>query len=530
MSYYRSYGTIRRRKKNYKPLFLALVVAAVLIGGFVAFNKHKPTAEEQVANNLKFDSSVTTSEQTLLTDSINSLTMPLNKSVEIRAATNTEILEGQKAISAYLPVTNFYSAIQKISKSELTNSKLYFLSSTNEQVRVKIVEFIQTDPTNIVLINNLTSELPDDAVAIIPSSELGYQQKLLMLDENYYLDSFNKGAFFRTANIVGDGAVQLNDLKVDGISSKDEIFKVNMSGVTALTRVMLRKLNSVNDPLHFSKDIGAFLADADITHVSNEVSFKPGCTYHNALFCSDPRFIETLKASGVDLVELTGNHNNDLGSEFNTQTINQYRELGWSTVGGGLNTADAAKPYIADQKGSKVGFLAYNYPDSPNGGAIAGSNKAGANSFNFDTIKSDIDSLKQQSKFVIVNVQYWECYSYPDGYIEYPVCDKPIGEQESVFKRLVDLGADMVIGSSAHQPQTYEFYNDKPIYYGLGNLYFDQTSWPGTERGIILTHYFNQGSLIQTKLTPTVYDANLQTRIMTNQETDYILGRLQAAR
>lgn len=88
----------------------------------------------------------------------------------------------------------------------------------------------------------------------------------------------------------------------------------------------------------------------------------------------------------------------------------------------------------------------------------------------------------------------------------------------------------MVVGSSAHQPQIYELYNGVPIYYGLGNLYFDQTSWPGTERGIILTHYFVDGDLIQTKLTPTIYDDELQTEVMSNQEAENFLDRLQTAR
>lgn len=85
------------------------------------------------------------------------------------------------------------------------------------------------------------------------------------------------------------------------------------------------------------------MSDADLTHVSNEVSFRDDCSYSNTAFCSDPRFIETLKDSGVDLVELTGNHNNDVGSQYNTNTINLYRSLGWNVFGGGLNTEDAAK-------------------------------------------------------------------------------------------------------------------------------------------------------------------------------------------
>ena len=99
-----------------------------------------------------------------------------------------------------------------------------------------------------------------------------------------------------------------------------------------------------------------------------------------------------------------------------------------------------------------------------------------------------------------------------------------------MFKQIIDLGADMVVGSSAHQPQTYQLYNGKPIYYGLGNLYFEQTRWPGTERGIILTHYFAGGKLLQTKLSPTVYNKTFQTRLMDNNEALFLLNRLNTAR
>jgi poly-gamma-glutamate synthesis protein (capsule biosynthesis protein) len=85
----------------------------------------------------------------------------------------------------------------------------------------------------------------------------------------------------------------------------------------------------------------------------------------------------------------------------------------------------------------------------------------------------------------------------------------------------------MVVGTQAHQPQTYEIYNGKPIFYGLGNLFFDQTYWPGTTRSIILTHYFIDGKYVQTRITPTVYDTSFQTRLMTEEESVAFLTRLQ---
>jgi poly-gamma-glutamate synthesis protein (capsule biosynthesis protein) len=407
---------------------------------------------------------------------------------------------------------------------------LYVPTNTDDITLTAIAGALGLDKSKLSKLTGDVKDIEDSSVAFIPSDDLTTDLKLLTFDYKYYLDSFNSGAVFRQAEFSGESATSLQDLKLNNLASKDSVLKVNMTGVTALTRVMMTKFASVKDPLYFSELIGDYVADADITHVSNEVSFKPGCQISYTVFCSPPEMIEVLKDSGVDMVELTGNHNNDTGNQYNTDTINLYKSLGWQTIGGGLNNAEAAKFYTADQKGSKVSFLAYNYPDSPNGNAISGPTTAGANSFDFDRITTDIESAKKQSDFIVVNVQFWECYAYPDGFVEFPECDGPIADQKEVFRKLVDLGADMVVGSSAHQPQTYELYNGKPIYYGLGNLYFDQTQWPGTERGIILTHYFSGGKLMQTKLAPTVYDTDLQTHMMTNDQTQIFLERLRVAR
>ena len=107
-----------------------------------------------------------------------------------------------------------------------------------------------------------------------------------------------------------------------------------------------------------------------------------------------------------------------------------------------------------------------------------------------------------------------------------PECDAPISGQTAFFRHLIDLGADIVIGTQAHQPQTYELYNEKPIYYGLGNLFFDQIYWPGTTRSLILTHYFVNGKYLQTRLTPTIYDSNFQPTLMNEEAAQVFLTRL----
>lgn len=522
-------GRSEQRGLPWRGIGIALLAIAVVAGG-IAYWQLRPTPEERVANALQFDASVSTAEQEAIKKAIQEQQKEVSGTIQVSVTTALEQKDTNVVLEAYVPVTHVYATRQKVTTEELAKAKLYVPADTDDVVRAAIAQALGGETAQLATLEAELTSLKSTEIAFIPVGQLSPEVKLLTLDDAYYMDTFQDGALFRSVSFVGENTTGLDGLKLNNLPNKDTVLKTNMTGVTAFTREMLRKLNSVGDPKYFSQKIGPFLADADITHVSNEVSFKDNCQYHSIIFCSDSRFIEALQASGVDVVELTGNHNNDVGHEYNTATIKRYHELGWKTIGGGLNAAEAAKPYIADLKQSKVAFLAYNYPDSPNGGAIAKATSAGANSFDFDRIATEITSTKEQADFVIVNVQFWECYAYPDGYLEYPQCDGPIPDQKEVFRKLVDLGANMVIGSSAHQPQTYETYKGAPIYYGLGNLYFDQTYWPGTERGIVLTHYFAGGKLLQTKLSPTVYHKELQTRLMTDQEAVNLLKRLDAAR
>ncbi|MCA9328851.1 CapA family protein [Candidatus Saccharibacteria bacterium] len=527
-------GQHSAKKPRVRLRFIVIALVGLLIAAeLYALDRHNKlpaVQEEKVAAKLLFDQTITQAEQKTIRKKIVEQQKTPKDFASIKAVMSTSEPADASLLDIFVPVTSFNSARQEVGENTLSSEKaVYFSSNIDESIRSQLANKFGLKTERVKTFQEF-SDLPDESVGIVPIDGLRYELKLLRLDGAYYLDEFTKGAYFRSAEFEGDGASQLEGLELRSFKTKDDTLKVNMTGVTALTRVMQKKLTSVGDPLYFSAKISEFLADADITHVSNEVSFRDGCAYSNTSFCSPPAFIETLKASGVDLVELTGNHNNDNGSEYNTNTINLYHELGWATVGGGLNAVEAAKPHKVDQKDSKVTFLAYNFADSPNGGAISSTNRAGANAWDKEKIKADIAEAKNENRYVIVDVQYWECYAYPNGFLEYPQCDKPIGDQEEDFKWLIDQGADMVIGTQAHQPQTYELYKNQPIYYGLGNLYFEQTSWPGTERGIILSHYFVDGQLLQTKLTPTVYDRDLQTRVMTSAEADYLLNRLRDAR
>lgn len=367
---------------------------------------------------------------------------------------------------------------------------------------------------------------------IVSVKNLAPTNKLLAVDNNYYLDSFDSGAKFKYLRI------ELADLRdketvesviqptLSSFPDKTSVLSFAQTGVTALGRALNTKMNEVGDGRYFSEKIASFLGSFDLTHTSNESSFSERA--NGANICSDERFIDTLTSIGLDVVELTGNHNLDCGAEDAINTIDKYEMLGIKVVGGGRNAEEAAIPLAISQKGNSVTVLAYN---QSTGGATT-DNTPGANQYDEEDAKARISEAKARGDTVIVDMQYYECAEY-DTSMETLTCtyaDSSAGDQVGTFRSLIDLGADVVVGTSAHQTQTFENYNGSQIYYGLGNIFFDQVWWPGTTKSLGLVHYFWNGKLIQTRKFGTIYDDTFQTRLMTDDELETFIKWLNSAR
>ncbi len=388
------------------------------------------------------------------------------------------------------------------------------------------------------LTDGITAETPDElftneseSYSLIDFDALDYKKHLLKLNGSYYLDSFESGAVFKIIKFESEKysdeiAPLVGDTFNIEAPSKETVLTFAQTGVTALSRGMNRKLYSVGDAKYFASNIKDFLSSFDLTHTSNESSFTNYASSAN--ICSDPRFVDTLTEIGLDIVELTGNHNQDCGDQAARNTIDTYVANNIQMVGGGKTAAEAAVPLQINQKGSGITFLAYN---QSTGGATYDATP-GANQYYEENAVAEINAAKERGDFVIVDIQYYECNAYASTY-EDPICDRAnssAGDQIGFFRHLIDLGADVVVGTSAHQAQTYELYGNGAIYYGLGNLFFDQVWWPGTTRSLVLGHYFYKGKLLQTKLTATVFDNNMQTRLLDEETTKWWLTRLQSVR
>jgi poly-gamma-glutamate synthesis protein (capsule biosynthesis protein) len=372
------------------------------------------------------------------------------------------------------------------------------------------------------------------SISVVPFEQLEPRWKTLAVDGRSPLDeSFDPATYPLTVQVgliaSGDeGAQAAALLQGSGAwpaTNRDpaRLVAVVMTGVTALSRAtaMQMELQGTDFP---ARQILPFLADADILHISNEASFAVDCPepdwYGEPRFCSQPDYLALLESIGTDIVELTGNHNNDWGISATSYTLDLYDERGLRYYGGGRNLDDASAPRILTAPdGTRLAFVGCNSagpytawatPDSPGAAPCE----------DWARIRQQIADLKasDQADIVISTVQYQELDSY-----------RPNDQQRADFEALALAGADLVSGSQAHQPQGFAFVDGSFVHFGVGNLFFDQIEYVENRQMFIDRHVFYEGRHISTVLFTGWFEEVGQARSMTPEERTALLQTIFAA-
>ncbi|MEO1288780.1 MAG: CapA family protein, partial [Chloroflexota bacterium] len=313
---------------------------------------------------------------------------------------------------------------------------------------------------------------------------------------------------------------QQKDRSLAGDSSN--LTRFTLSGVTALTR-QTRTALIENSVQWATEAIQPYVTHSDFFHMSNEVSFTDPCPNSagdllggSSSFCSLEDHFEIFNLLETDVIELTGNHNNDYGYDAYQTTLQWYQYNNLPTVGGGMTLEDARTPYIVEHNGNRIALLACNdagpyYALANQDTSALGGIRGGATACDDTWLEATIPQLSQEVDVLIVSVQYVEVEDY-----------QPLPSQRIDFRLLADLGADVVIGSQAHKPQTFEFYPTNRgevafIHYGLGNFFFDQPFW-GNQRFFLDTLYISDGQLRGIELYTGIIDDLARPRLMTPDE------------
>lgn len=245
-------------------------------------------------------------------------------------------------------------------------------------------------------------------------------------------------------------------------------------GDVMLARGVGARMKAEDDWTYPFQKIAPTLRAANLTFGNLEcpVSDIGSDRHHLYSFRADPKVIEGLKFAGFDVVSVANNHLYDWGRPALLDTLERLRAAGIRPVGAGANDLEAHYPVLVDLGGVRIAFLAYvNVVPRE---AAAGPDRAGVAWLDSDRVLGDIRFARSLADLVIVSL-HWG--------IEYMT--RPEKSQVEFAHRMIDAGADLVVGGHPHVVQPLEEYHGRWIAYSLGNFVFDQKD-AATHRGLML--------------------------------------------
>lgn len=175
-----------------------------------------------------------------------------------------------------------------------------------------------------------------------------------------------------------------------------------------------------------------------------------------------------LEDLGVKSVALANDHVTDFGPDGLASTIRALDRAGIHHVGAGLDSHSASHPLLVDRNiGSrefKMAILAASShkPRSRKKRHIPPPDRPQVRRLELDEMSEQIATIKsaEPDRFVTIFFHWGPDQSLRND------------SQQRSARRLIDEGADLVLGHGSHVPQQVELYRGRWIAYGLGDFAF----------------------------------------------------------
>jgi len=199
--------------------------------------------------------------------------------------------------------------------------------------------------------------------------------------------------------------------------------------------------------------------DHSILNLESPITYSDKKIYKDGPYLkNDEEVLSIMKNYGFDIVTLANNHLKDYGNDGVRDTFKALEDNNVIYVGAGNNIEESRKPLLLEQAGERIGIV--NVCESEL--AIATEDTPGAHPLDLIELFYDIPSLKKDVNKVIVII-HGGCEHY----------QLPTPAMKKRYHYIADLGADVIINHHQHCYSGYEIYNNVPIFYGLGNFFFD---------------------------------------------------------
>lgn len=296
------------------------------------------------------------------------------------------------------------------------------------------------------------------------------------------------------------------------------------TGVIVPARCVQATIDELGDPDYPYHKVRDMLTNADLSigvlnaTMSDRIEHT-GCNWSYQMVGGASN-ADAAARTGFDVMSVATNHIKDCGTMKSwcnfalIDTLENLNRVGIRTVGAGKNLEAALQPVIITMHGVRFGFVALG-DSKMSMDVFATDTNPGIALLNKENMQAAI-SLARQNADIVIALPHWG----PEA------SAKPTAIQLRQAQHLVEAGADLVVGNHTHVVQAIEEIDGVPVFYGLGNLIFDQW-YPEYRQGVILLVKFQGTKYLGYELIPTHTDQDGQARLAEPDEAAEIIQRIK---
>jgi hypothetical protein len=252
------------------------------------------------------------------------------------------------------------------------------------------------------------------------------------------------------------------------------------------------QISRLPEPDH--RQLLRIMQEADIAYGNLEFSINghPELQRPFYNFRVPAEFAWEVAAIGINLVSMANNHALDFGPEGLADCLRALDRASITHAGSGLTLAAAHEPGTMKVQSQKTSFallsfmrywtMKYRSRDA-NAPSLATIDPAvilvagaggqiealeGPLESDVKTMEDDIVMAKRHNDFVIVALHNHDLSHHR----AYGIQDQTPPNDQIMYRRAIDAGADMVIGSGPHVLRGIEIYKGKPIFFSIGNFIY----------------------------------------------------------
>lgn len=209
---------------------------------------------------------------------------------------------------------------------------------------------------------------------------------------------------------------------------------------------------------YFFENVQKYFQNDDLTIINlegpltNETAKRPNRTFN---FKGKPEYVDILTCSGIEVCNLANNHGYDYREAGLKETYDTLTNAGLASCGFGVE-------YYTEIDGFTVGCLGFTEWD-----------------YKKSEILSAIKAAREKCDLLIVSIHWGREYSHT-----------PTAYCREMGPKMIDAGADLVIGNHSHVYGTIYQYKGKYIIYSLGNFVFGGNNDPDYQECTIFRQRF----------------------------------------